>query len=329
MVNVNHPYTILGIGNPFLDSFAFVDDAFLEQQGLVKGDTFLTTDRKLVDKIWEAAPKKESHAQGKLGGSCANVIKVLSTLGHKCALCGMIGKDDIGKILLEKLNGIGVVPLITQGSNGSGMVNCFVTPDCQRTMQTYLGSTTEFSEKNIEPKYFDGIAHVHLEAYVAYYGNTLEKCLQMAQKTKVPISLDLASPDIIKQHRPIVSTCASEVDILFGNLSEYFALTYTESPEEAVKHFRKDQTIVITAGANGCWVKAAGDSHAVHFKALPVEKVVDTTGAGDFFDAGYLHGLFSGKSISESVSMGNLAARYVIQQLGTETRDSNMNFIFF
>jgi len=319
-------YSILGIGNPFYDRFAFVDEAFLLEQGLIKGETYIVDNRQTIDQTWDLVPKKENLHHGKLGGSCPNVIKVLSKLGHQCALCGKVGSDNLGQILIDKLNHTGVIPLITKGRKGTGVVNCFITPDCQRTMQAYLGSAYEFSENNVEHQYFNKIAHIHLESFIVFFGNALEKSIQLARNAKATISLDLSSANVIKEYKQLITQCASQVDFLFGNLSEILALTNTSSPEVALKLFGKNQTIVVTLGAEGCWVKASGQSDAVHFNAQHVDNVIDTTGAGDYFDGGFLHAIFSGKSIPECVDMGNLTASYVIQQLGAELPDDSKEF---
>lgn len=314
--------TILGIGNPFYDRFAFVDDSFLLEQGLIKGDTALTENRQQIDVVWNSAPKQKNHHHGKLGGSSANVIKVLANLGHPCALCGKIGKDDVGQILLEKLNKIGIRPLLSQGNKGTGLVNCFITPDCQRTMQTYLGSAAEFSGENVDRPIFDNVEHLHLEGYGAYYGNALEKCIALAKERNATISLDLASPNAIQHFKPLLKRCIANADLVFGNTQEMLALCETDTPQAALAQFGVHQTVVATVGEHGCWVKASGEKAAQHFDALKVSNVIDTTGAGDYFDGGFLHGIFMKKDISECVAMGNLTASYVIRELGADLSDA-------
>lgn len=316
-------YSILGIGNPFYDRFAFVGDEFLLQQGLIKGDTALTENRQEIDAIWNKAPKKDAHRQGKLGGSTTNVIKVLANLGHPCALCGKIGKDDLGQILLEKLEKVGIKPLLSLGNKGTGVVNCFVTPDCQRTMQAYLGSAAEFSEDNVDSSIFDHVKHLHLEGYGAYYGNALEKCIAFAKERKATISLDLASPNAIQLFKPLLKRCIADADIIFGNAQEMMALCHTDTPQAALAQFAVHQTVVATVGEHGCWVKASGEKAAQHFDALKVSGVIDTTGAGDYFDGGFLHGMLMKKGIPECVSIGNLAASYVIRELGADLTDAH------
>lgn len=310
------------MGNPFYDRFAFVEDAFLSNHGLIKGDTILSENRQEIDNVWTSAPKHKDHRHGKLGGSCANVIKVLAKLGHQCALCGKIGNDDVGEALLERLTKIGILPLLTHGKKGTGVVNCFVTPDCQRTMQTYLGCAVEFSKKEIEKNLFDPINHLHLEGYGAYYDDTLEMSIALAKERKATISLDLASRYVVKLFKSKFSEIIPDIDFLFSNTEEIMVLTGTTSPQEALKQFGKDQIIVSTEGARGCWVKGSGKTTAAHFDALKIPKVIDTTGAGDYFDAAFLHGIFMQKSIEECVGLGNLAAGYIIQHLGADLPDA-------
>lgn len=314
-------YTILGIGNPFYDRFAFVDDQFLVAQGLVKGDTALFDDKQQIDKAWDCIPKQTHEYEGKLGGSCANVIKVLAKLGNQCALCGKIGNDDDGKAILNKLNLTGITSLITQGSKGTGLVNCFVTPDCQRTMQTYLGAASELSEADIKNSLYEPVKHLHIEGYCAPFDNLLEKSINFAKEKSATISLDLSSMNIAKLFKARLQRCIPQIDFIFGNLSEIKELCNASTPQDALAQFTINQTVVATEGAHGCWVKAAGSKTAQHYNALKVEGVVDTTGAGDYFDAGFLHGLFMKKSIAECVDIANLAASYVIRVLGADFPD--------
>lgn len=313
-------YDILGIGNPFYDRFAFVSDEFLKQHHIIKGDTTVILDRVDLEKSWEKAPQKEACYVGKLGGSCANVIKVLTRLGHRCALSGVIGSDELGTSLLARLKEIGIASLISKGKNGTGLVNCFVTPDRQRTMQTFLGSASELAEDKVKKEHFKNVKHVHLEGYLLCYDDVMEKGIEFAKQQNATISVDLASSFVVKKYLKRFEKCISQVNFVFGNMQEILALRPSRTLKEAVESFGIDQTVVATMGPDGCLVKEKGTKQAVHYTALkvPQSEVVDTTGAGDYFDGGFLHGMFSGKSIPESVEMANLTATSVIRQLGAE-----------
>jgi len=311
-------YKILGIGNPFYDRFAFVDDAFLIRQGLIKGDTAILTDRHALERLWDEVHLTSANHAYRLGGSCANVIKMLAVMGHSCALSGILGDDDIGITLRSRLQEAGVIPLMTIGRQATGVVNCLITPDTQRTMQCYLGAASEMADKKLVQAHFEGIIHLHIEGYCAYYGDVLEESLSLAKVQGAKFSLDLAGSGIVQKYRERLNACIPAIDMIFGNAHEMEALCGTSSLKDAIETFSAEQTIVATEGARGCWVKGVGETIASHYDALNIADVVDTTGAGDYFDAGFLHGTLLGKETADCVAMGNAAASMVIRQLGAD-----------
>lgn len=317
MVQTHNPY-VLGIGSPFLDRFALVDDKFLIKHNLIKGDTALTEDAIELTKLWEAAPKHADHQQGKLGGSCCNVIKVLAKHGYSTALCGKVGNDSIGRRLQERIETLGITSRLIQGRNGTGIVNCFVTPDTQRTMQAYLGAAAELTEADLTKEIFCEITHVHIEGYVAYYGHCFERSIALAKEHGARVSIDLASPTIINLFKERIVSSIADVDYIFGNKNEILELCSFENIQTALRTFPLQQTVIATEGAKGCWIKEAGQKDPQHYDAFKVEYVIDTTGAGDYFDGGFLHGIFQGKTISDCVRLGNTEASSVIQKLGAD-----------
>lgn len=310
---------ILGVGNPFLDRVVHVRSI---PQDLKKGETSLVFERKIVEQFWETAYGTGGYAWS-LGGSCTNVIKVLSHLisilnsNQSCSLLGMVGKDQKQEIEKELLS-FGVEPLLNEGDNDNGIVNCFVTPDAQRTMQTFLGASLEFSEKHVTSEAFKNVAHVHLEGYLAYFNGVLEKSIKLAKENGAAVSLDLSSVDVITQCRDQIKKCADEVDIIFGNILEMKVFTGCKDVSEIIKKFHSRQIVVITDGSRGGWVKAAGKEDASKFDALKVDHVVDTTGAGDFFIAGFLAEFLDKKDVQTCIKAANLAASFVIQHDGTD-----------
>jgi len=300
----------LAIGNPFGDRFAEVSDEFLEESGLPKNTTTVTNIRDSVEKTWE-------HSGGKgeisLGGSSVNVLKVLSSLGnHKLTLIGKIGSDTLGEDLTKRLSELGVETVLSKGLKSTGLVNCFITPDKERTMHAYLGAAFELSDQDIleSASVFNRVDHVHMEGYLAYYGEVLEESIFLANKARVRTSLDLSSAIITKD--PLLQVklrgLIREVDIIFGNVQEFLGL----SPDD----FCEEQTLVITNGGKSCFVKEP-EGHVLEIKLPPVETVVDTTGAGDFFIAGFLDSLGRGESVETCVRRGHELAGRVIGRMGT------------
>lgn len=306
---------VLGIGNPFLDRTLHVDAL---PEGMKKGETAVTFEKEKVERLW-----KEACGTGdfnwSLGGSCANVVKTLACLveSASCALLGMVGKDKKDEIE-AKLKANGVQSLLVEGKEDNGVVNCFVTPDAQRTMQTFFGASLELTNERILPQHFVDLAHVHLEGYLGYFNGVLESCTKTAQEKGATVSLDLSSVDVIANCGEQLSKCASKVDIIFGNIEEMKKFTGQTEVEQMFASFKKEQIVVITNGSQGGWFKEKDTSLITPFKATATDSVVDTTGAGDFFIAGFLAEYLGKKSIHQAINSATIAASYVIQLDGTE-----------
>jgi sugar/nucleoside kinase (ribokinase family) len=316
MVSVTQRYHVLGFGNPFYDRAVAVPDDFLPIVNLKKGlDTF-TTDRKEVEKSWNQLGLAEMK-QITLGGSGVNVIKVLAHLGNNCALCGKVGRDGAG--IISELNKIGITTLLSSGTKETGVVNCFVTPDKQRTMQTYLGSAEEFSENDVQENYFRDVKHVHHEGYSVLFGDTLKKSIAFANAQGATTSIDLSSVGIVEAFKPKFEASLSKINYVFGNVQELQAFTGMKSMEEMAKNkFDKRQILVITDGERGCWVKFKDSHEVIHYPANQVTDVLDTIGAGDYFAGGFLHGILKEKEAQVCVDMGKAAASAVICTIGAE-----------
>ena len=316
-------YDVICIGNPFFDRFVYVDDNFLKENKITKDDTTQIAKRIDLDKFWEKCPISKERREGISGGAGTNVIKVLSRLGNKCALAGMIGSDACGEELKTRLNDIGIKLLMIRGASGNGVVNCFVTPDSKRTMQTFLGSADELKEEHISKKVFEKVKHVHLEGYLAYSGNVLEKCIELAKAENATISLDLGSRSLMTSHAQKFRDLVKKVDYIFGNELEFLTLHPGKTLQAAVESFDHHQTVVATRDEKGCMVKEKNAVNAQEFSAkeVPSTDIKDTTGAGDYFAGGFLHGILNKQSIEKCVEIANLAATYVIRQLGADLED--------
>lgn len=308
------PLTVLAVSNPFLDRIAHVS-------ALPEGLESVVFDKTIVDQFWVKAYGTGAYPWS-LGGSGTTVITVLTRLlsflqvQHSSSLLGMVGKDRADE-LKERFENLGITPLLTKGTSDNGIVNCFVTPDSERTMQTYFGASFEFSPDYLLSQHFK-VSHVHLEGYLAYFKGVLEKSVHLAKEQGATLSLDLSSIDVITKFNAEMKACAAKVDVIFGNFQEMAAFTGYHDPAEMMKHFDSKQFVVITDGSRGGWIKSKNELTALKFDAEPVEKVVDTTGAGDCFTAGILAGLLAKKDIQTTLKIATLVASLVIQQDGTE-----------
>lgn len=315
----------VGVGNPFADRFAKVTDAFLKENHLIKNTTNPSETKEPVERTWINAGSQDETIS--LGGSAANVIKVLAWLKNQTALIGKIGSDEVGANLSMLLQLTGINTFLAESSKETGVVNCFLTPDHIRTMHFYSGASADLSEEDIlkaKEAFFEG-THVHIEGYLAYCKDSLVSSVRLAKKAKATVSLDLSS-DVItgdKNLREKLILCLAEVDFVFGNLQEVLKLTGAENAEGALASplFNERQLIVITNGGDGCFVKGQ------RINLSPVDDIVDTTGAGDYFIAGFLNSYYKQKSLEDCVQNGHLMASQIIKELGTNLSSEALKHI--
>lgn len=310
-------FDVLGVGNPFRDRTAFIKEELLGEQSLEKGTLKATPELDEVNASWEAAGQADVDSH--MGGSCTNVIKTLARLGTSCALHGKIGQGEVGDWIKERLSAIGVHALLSETETPTGTINCYITPDAERTLYGYFGASSELTEGDLErmKEKFSIPKHVHAEGYLAYFGDVLKKSLALAKEQRKTTSLDLGDRNVVKDFSAKFAECTKKVDLLFGNISEMRELTGKEEISEIMSTFSPSQTVVITEGKHGCWVKERGREAIVHFEARSVNPVdvASTTGAGDFFAGGFLHGFVQNQPIGICAKLGHLAASYVIQEV--------------
>lgn len=303
---------VLGIGAPFWDYILRVDEDFLASLTDSKGDVEIidaATFRRIID---------QSKASVTLcaGGSCANAIKGLARLGHSCAIMGKIGSDEAGKSLSKAMREMGIIPYLIPAQAPTGQVIALVTPDGERTMRDFLGASQEIRPEDLDPHRFEGVKWVHIEGYLLLRDGVVPRAMQLAKEAGARISFDLANYKLVHTYqKEIIGLVSNYVDLLFANQNETFALTKRD-PERAcdLLHTLCDVSVV-SMGIDGCWV--ADGSGPMHCPAYPV-KPIDTTGAGDLFAAGFLHGYLKGKPLATCAHMGAKVAAEVVQVLGAE-----------
>lgn len=303
---------ILGIGNPLLDQIIPISDHYLSAHKLKRGSSepidygtlSLVIANSKTDPVYTA------------GGCAANTIKGLSCLGQTCALFGKIGNDEAGKLLIQGLEKLGIQSLLKTIDLPTGRVLCLITPDHERTMRYFLGAGIEATAEDIKEQMFNHKRLVHIEGYMLNNGTLVEEAMKQARKAGAKISFDTASPEMAKEHKKrMLELISNYVDILFANEEEACALT-GEGPEQSATLLKDLSPIaVVKMGEHGCWV-AAGEEK-LHHKAFKIQ-AVDTTGAGDLFASGFLHGHLRGKSLIECACYGNLLASQVVQVIGAE-----------
>lgn len=308
----SHGYQILGVGAPIVDQILLVSEEYLKTIPGLKGGMEVVDYPTLTKIIRESGSTPVFIP----GGSGANVIRGLANLGRKCALVGKVGNDEIGKHLLHTIRDLGIQPLYIKTPTPTAQVVSLVTPDSQRTLRTYLGACQEMTGKDLDPTHFQDVALVHIEGYALLNEELVQRAMEYAKEAGAKISFDLASFEVAAKFRDtVVDLLWKYVDIVFANIDETKTLT-DMGPAKGCSML-KDlcDVAVVSMGKEGCWV--GHGEHMLRCPAYPVEPI-DTTGAGDFFASGFLHGYLEGKPLEVCAHYGALAGAAVVQVLGAD-----------
>ena len=310
-------YDVLGIGNAIVDVLARTEDDFLVKQGMNKGAMALI-DEARAQAIYDAmGPAVEIS-----GGSAANTIVGLASLGGRGAFVGRVKSDDLGHAFSHDIRAAGVSFTTSPATSGPSTGRCYVlvTPDGERTMNTYLGAAQDLHPADIDEGMIASSAIIYLEGYLWDPKNAKDaflKAAKVAHQSERKVALSLSDAFCVDRWRDefLQLMRSGTVDLIFANEGELQSLYQTSDFDSAVKALRDDIDIaVVTRSEKGCLVIGPDGTEAV--PAFPVEKVVDTTGAGDLFAAGFLSGLARGADDRTCGRLGALAAGEVIQHLG-------------
>lgn len=313
------PYEVLGIGAPFLDHVVPVSIEFVEQLSGQKGGMEVVD----YETFCSIMARTEAPTSLIAGGSSANTIKGLANLGHNCALFGKIGTDPAGDKFLSGIKELGIIPLLTPTKTPTGQIACLVTPDGERTFRDYLGSGQELRAQDLYAELFEGVKLVHIEGYTLLNEDLTLRTMEYAKTKHAKISFDLGCFELAQKYkRQIMHLLSNHIDILFANAEEVKALT--GHPPEHACAFLKDlcEVVVVSMGPEGCWI--GNKEQTIRCYAYPV-KPLDTTGAGDMFAAGFLHGYLLGKSLPECAHYGALIGAEVVQVFGAEIPSQTWN----
>ncbi|MDG2531621.1 adenosine kinase [Caulobacter endophyticus] len=309
-------YDVAAIGNAIVDVIAQCDDAFLDAQGLVKGSMAL------IDTT-RAASLYDSMAAGieASGGSAANTLAGVASFGGKAAFIGKVADDQLGRVFTHDMRAIGGVfttsPLVGGPATAQCLIN--VTPDAQRTMSTYLGACVELTAADVDQAIIEGAQYAYLEGYLfdpLEARRAFAKAAALSHGAGRKIAITLSDSFVVDRHREaLLGFVETQCDIVFANASEVCALFQTDDFDAAVKELGKRVEIAAVTRSEKGSVIASGE-HFHEISAFPVEKVVDTTGAGDQYAAGFLYGLSQGRSLADCGKLGSLAAAEVIAHYG-------------
>ncbi len=313
----NKRYDIVGIGSAIVDVLSKTDDAFLADKGMVKG-TMALIDSERSQLLYQSMGQTVNIS----GGSVANTMVGIASLGGTPAFIGKIGADTLGRSFAHEIKAAGVD--YYEGKNNSTTLPTavsfiLVTPDAQRTMNTYLGACTELGPDDIDDKLIASADVLYIEGYqwdTPQAKEAIRKACVAAKAAGNKVALSLSDPFVVDRHREeLLQLIYDNVDLLFGNEEEVFQLYKTTDFDTAVKKLRQSNTLAcMTLGARGAIVVDTMTTATV--PATPVEKVVDTTGAGDLFAAGFLYGYTSGRDLVRCAKIGAICAGEIIGHMG-------------
>lgn len=307
---------IIGLGNALVDVLVTLeDDDILKEMRLPKGSMTLINEDKL-QRINECFSRMNTHLA--TGGSAGNAIRGIACLGAGTGFIGKVNNDFYGTFFRDSLLERGTdTKLLLSTTLPSGVASTFISSGGERTFGTYLGAAATLKSEDLSLEMFRGYAFLFIEGYLVQDHEMILRAIGLAKEAGLQVCLDMASYNIVEKDHAFFSLLVSKyVDIVFANEEEAKAFTGKE-PEEALDMIAKMCSIaIVKLGAHGSILRKGTEE--VRVKAVPVEKVADTTGAGDYFAAGFLYGLTCGYSLEKCAKIGSLLSGAVIQVVGTE-----------
>jgi sugar/nucleoside kinase (ribokinase family) len=309
-------FDVATIGNAIVDIITKTDDKFLQDQELIKGAmTLIDADRA------SSLYRKMGPAIEASGGSAANTAAGVASLGGRAAFIGKVAQDQFGGVFRHDIRAAGVAYDTPQETEGPPTARSliFVTPDAQRTMQTYLGACLNLTPADVDPGTVKGSKVVYLEGYLWDPPQAKEAFLQaarIAHGADRKVALTLSDSFCVERHRASFRDLVEHhIDILIANEAEICSLWQVDSFDAALQATRgKCEVAALTRSEKGAVIFADGELHVVD--AVKVPKVVDTTGAGDLFAAGFLYGYTAGYNLFDAGRIGAIAAAEVISHIG-------------
>ena len=315
---------ILGIGSTLVDILSQVpNEEVLNELNLPKGSMTYVNINDAVS-IGERLAQQYG-SQRAAGDSAANTMSGLARLGAKSGFLTMMGNDEMGQFFTNEMTRTGVEMLALKSDTPTGRVIAMVTPDGERTFATCLGASIELSPDNIKPELFDNWDIFYIEGYLVANPDMLRKAISTAKDKGLKIAIDLASYNVVEESRDFLLELVNNyVDIVFANEQEALALTGME-PENALHYIAERCDIaVVKIGAKGAYIQRGNE-----IVTIPPMKadVVDTTGAGDMWAAGFLAGLVKGENLQKCGMMGAIVAKNIIEVMGAKMDDERWDNI--
>ena len=312
----NTEFDVLTIGNAIVDVIAKVDEAFVAREKLVKGSMNLIDEPRAEELYAHMGPATETS-----GGSAGNTAAGVASFGGKAAYFGKVRDDQLGAIFAHDMKAIGVDFATARASEGPATARSFilVTPDGERTMNTYLGACVNLSPADVDAKIVAAAKVTYMEGYLfdkPQAKAAFREAAKIARASGRLTSITLSDSFCVERHRADwLDLIKSSIDIVFANESEITSLYQTQNFDGAATAIARDCPLaVLTRGEHGSVVVQGNERIVV--PAFPIAKMVDATGAGDLFAAGFLFGHTKAKPLRQCAALGSLAAAEVISHIG-------------
>lgn len=310
---------VIGIGNALTDMLVNLsNDNVLTEYQLARGSMSLVDSRLQTDISKSVAGCPYSLS---LGGSAANTIRAMARLGTEVGFIGKVGYDETGDFYEQALRNIGVAPYILRSEHKSGKCVSLVSTDGERTLVTHLGAAADLQAEDIDADVFEGYDYLYIEGYLVQDHELIRSTAQRAKERGIKVAIDLASFNVVEENCDFLHDIVERyVDIVFANEDEARAFSGEAEPNDALNYIgRMCELAVVKIGMRGALIKRGEE--VIHVGIMAAAKRVDTTGAGDFYAAGFMAGLCSGLSLRQCGTLGAIAAGKVIEIVGTTLSD--------
>ena len=308
----------LGIGNALVDVLTKVDnEQILSELHLPKGSMQLLSTEAYaeVTRRMQALPTKLT-----TGGSACNTLLALSHLDAPTGMIGKIGDDENGRFFASYFAQRGISTRLLHDSRPTGVASTFITPDGQRPFGTYLGAAAQLTADELQQAWFEGYDYFYIEGYLVQNHDLVLRAIELAHAAGCEVCLDLASYNIVEADLDFFRALMPSIDIVFANEQEAQALTGLEARAALDALAATCHIAVVKIGKHGVW--ACHGTEVAHCQARDVPVVVDTTAAGDYFAAGFMHALAAGEPLATCIARGSLLAGHIIEVVGTELPDA-------
>lgn len=306
---------VIGLGNALVDIMTPLEnDDILKKINFPKGSMQLVDEAKSNEII-----ELTSHIKSQLasGGSAANTIHGMARLGVNSAFVGKVGPDAYGDIFKKDLEDSHITPILLQTQTDTGRAVAMVSPDSERTFATFLGAAVELTADDITAEMFETYDLLHIEGYLVFNEDLIEKAVKTAKEMGLLISLDLASFNVVEAKLDFLQRITKQyVDIIFANEEEAKSYTGQDDPEKALEIIAEQVTVsVVKIGKEGSLILKNDKREKV---GIIKAKAIDTTGAGDLYAAGFLFGYLNGYTLKQAGEIGALLAGKVIEVMGAK-----------